>query len=392
MFSLYLIARFVVVLGAQMQTVVTGWQVYEATKSSFNLGLVGLAFFLPYMIVMPFAGEAADRFNRGKIAGFSSVIFGLLILIQGVWIQSHPSHIMGTLAVISGLGLAKAFASASHGSMLALIVPKDRLMRAISINTATFNISSIAGPAIGGFLYASMGAVFTLYLAALMSILGGIIFSFLPVRTLSVPDGESRFARIYAGFRYIWREKDILGSISLDLFAVFFGGAVALLPVFAQDILHVGPESFGILRSGSALGAVLTAVYLARFPIVHYPGKKLLRAVAIFGIAMIGFGLSRNFWLSFVFLAISGAADMISVYIRHGLLQLRVSEEMRGRVTAANQVFIGASNELGEFESGMAASAVGPVGAVVVGGACTLTFVFFWKKLFPDLANLRKIS
>lgn len=392
MFSFYLIARFVVVLAAQMQTVVTGWQVYEATKSTFNLGLVGLAFFLPYMVAMPFAGDAADRFNRGKIAGLSSICFGLLILVQALWIDKYPSQMLGTLVVLCGLGSAKAFASASHGSMLALIVEKEKLMKSISINTAMFNISSIGGPVIGGFLYARFGAVSTLYLAALIGFLGGVIFLLLPVRTLQASGDESRFTRIAAGFKYIWKEKDILGSISLDLFAVFFGGAVALLPVFAQDILHVGPESFGVLRGGSALGAVLTAIYLARRPIVHYPGRKLFVAVTIFGLAMVGFGLSRSFWLSFGLLAISGAADMISVYVRHGLLQLRVSEDMRGRVTAANQVFIGASNELGEFESGMAASAFGPVGAVVGGGVITLACAFMWRKFFPSLANLKTIS
>jgi MFS family permease len=391
-FKSYLVARFVAVLAAQIQTVVTGWQVYEATGSTFNLGLVGLTFFLPYMIFMPFAGDAADRFNRGKIAGFSGLLFGILIGLQSYWLSKYPSEISGTLFVLFGLGAAKAYSSAANGAMISLLVPKSDLMRAITLNTAMFNISSVGGPALGGFLYAQFGAVKSLQVAAGLSVLGAIMFFCIPVASLSIDSMESRFQRIAAGFRYIWREKDILGSISLDLFAVFFGGAMALLPVFCKDILHVGPDGFGILRSATALGSIPMALYLAKRPIRVEPGKKLFRAVTIFGFAMIGFGLSRTFWLSFAFLVISGAADVVSVYVRHGLLQLKVSEAMRGRVTAANQVFIGASNELGEFESGMAATLFGPVGAVVGGGVITLICVYYWQKVFPGLANLQKLE
>ncbi len=391
-FKGYLCARFVAVLAAQIQTVVTGWQVYEATHSTFNLGLVGLAFFLPFMIFMPFAGDASDRFNRGKIAGFSGLVFGFLIALQSFWLSSHPTEILGTLIVLFGLGAAKAYSSAANGSMISLLVPKPQLMRAITLNTAMYNVSSVAGPAVGGFLYARLGAVHTLQIASVLSLIGAILFLCIPVVSLKAEIIESRLQRIAAGFRYIWREKDILGSISLDLFAVFFGGAMALLPVFCKDILMVGPDGFGILRSATALGSIPMALYLARKPIQINPGKKLFTAVNIFGFSMIGFGLSRVFWLSFIFLVISGAADVVSVYVRHGLLQLKVSESMRGRVTAANQIFIGASNELGEFESGMAATLFGPVGAVVGGGMVTLVCVYFWKKAFPSLARLERLN
>ena len=391
-FKGYLWARFFAVLAAQIQTVVTGWQVYEATNSTFNLGLVGLAFFLPFMIFMPFAGDAADRFNRGKIAGFSGLIFGVLIALQSFWLASYPTEILGTLVVLFGLGAAKAYSSAANGSMISLLVPKPQLMRAITLNTAMYNISSVAGPAVGGFLYSKLGAVNTLQIASLLSLMGAILFFCIPVVSLKAEIIESRLQRIAAGFRYIWREKDILGSISLDLFAVFFGGAMALLPVFCKDILMVGPDGFGILRSATALGSIPMALYLAKKPIQMNPGKKLFAAVNIFGLSMIGFGLSRVFWLSFIFLVISGAADVVSVYVRHGLLQLKVSESMRGRVTAANQIFIGASNELGEFESGMAATLFGPVGAVVGGGIVTLVCVYFWKKAFPSLARLDRLN
>ncbi len=391
-FKGYLWARFFAVLAAQIQTVVTGWQVYEATHSTFNLGLVGLAFFLPFMIFMPFAGDAADRFNRGKIAGFSGLIFGVLIALQSFWLASYPTEILGTLVVLFGLGAAKAYSSAANGSMISLLVPKPQLMRAITLNTAMYNISSVAGPAVGGVLYSKLGAVNTLQIASLLSLMGAILFFCIPVVSLKAEIIESRLQRIAAGFRYIWREKDILGSISLDLFAVFFGGAMALLPVFCKDILMVGPDGFGILRSATALGSIPMALYLAKKPIQMNPGKKLFAAVNIFGLSMIGFGLSRVFWLSFIFLVISGAADVVSVYVRHGLLQLKVSESMRGRVTAANQIFIGASNELGEFESGMAATLFGPVGAVVGGGIVTLVCVYFWKKAFPSLARLDRLN
>lgn len=387
----FLVARFILVIAAQIQTIVTGWQVYESTQSTFNLGLVGLAVFLPYMITMPFAGDASDRFNRGRIAGISSIFFGLLIAAQGVWISQNPKDILGTLAILAGIGITRAFSSAAHGSMIALLVPKDALMKYITLNTAVWNASCVIGPVIGGFLYSAIGAVNTLWVAAVGAFFSSLVFLGLKVRTINGDSTESRVTRVMAGFKYIWREKEILGAISLDLFAVLFGGAMALLPVFAKDILNVGPDGFGLLRSATALGSIPAALWFARNPIKKDPGRKLFFAVYVFGFAMIGFGLSTHFWLSFSFLVISGAADVVSVYIRHGLLQLRVTEEMRGRVTAVNQIFIGASNELGEFESGMAATLVGPVGAVVGGGFITLLCVFTCKKLFPKLANLKEI-
>jgi MFS family permease len=387
----FLLARFILVIAAQIQTIVTGWQVYEATHSTFNLGLVGLAVFLPYMFLMPLAGDASDRFNRGKIAGMSSIFLGLFIAAQGVWISHNPNKISGTIFILAGIGIVRAFGSAAHGSMIALLVPKEKLMKYITLNTAVWNASCVIGPVVGGFLYSEVGAVNTLWIASSGALLSSLVFLGLKVRTIEADNTESRVVRIMAGFRYIWREKEILGAISLDLFAVLFGGAMALLPVFAKDILHVGPDGFGLLRSATALGSIPTALWFAKRPIKKDPGRKLFFAVYVFGFAMIGFGLSRYFWLSFTFLALSGAADVVSVYIRHGLLQLRVSEEMRGRVTAVNQIFIGASNELGEFESGMAATLFGPVGAVVGGGFITILCVFLCKKLFPKLANLEQV-
>lgn len=385
---LFLIARASFILATQIQTLATGWQIYSETHSSFQLGLLGLCFFAPFVTTMPFAGEIADRRSRSKIAGISGALFAILVAAQAYWIEARPKEVLGIFTAVLGMGVARAFGSAAQHAMLPLTVKKDRLLKAISYNTTAFYISSIAGPALGGLIYAKAGPVATLQVASVFAFGGAILFALLNTPPMATDDSnESRFIRIAAGFRYIWGQKDILGSISLDLVAVFFGGAEALLPVFAQDILHIGPDLFGWLRSAGALGAIIAGVYLARRPITVNPGRAMFRGVFVFGLAMIVFGLSTNYFLSFACLFIAGGADMVSVFVRHGLLQTRVEERMRGRVSAVNQVFIGASNELGEFESGMVAAAFGPVAAVVGGAFLTLLMVPIWKKYFPELAN-----
>ncbi len=390
--SLFVASRFIATCAMQIQSVAIGWQIYDMARTPLALGLVGLCQFLPMFLLTLPAGDITDRYNQRRVYALAAGLQGLcsalflsltLLKLPTVW----PFYVVLIL-----FGAARGFAGPSGGSLLPFLVEPDQLPRAISINSSAFTAAVIAGPALGGFLYA-LGplAVYAICIlgfavaALIVAQLGGR--RFVPEATLA-----TRFERVAEGVRFVRNRPVVLGAISLDLFAVLLGGATALLPVYARDILHAGPIGLGFLRSAPAAGAFMVAFYLTRHQIKGQVGAKMFAAVAVFGIATIVFGLSTWFPLSLVALFVLGASDMVSVNIRSSLIQLATPDAMRGRVSAVNMLFIGASNELGEFESGTTAALFGTVPAVALGGIGTLLVVAVWTKLFPPLRAVNKFS
>lgn len=384
--------RIFTTMANQMMMVGVGWQMYELTESAWDLGLVGLAQFLPALALTLVVGQVADRFDRRRVLGLclaaqalivASMVWGTL----GGWISRE--HIL--LASVA-LGATKAFQMPTQQALAPLLVPADLLPRALAFNAAGSQFAIITGPAAGGFIYvAGAQTVYAscglLFLCALV-FLSQIRYEHAPAIARQPVSWDS----LFAGIRFIWQRKPVLGAISLDLFAVLLGGATALLPIYARDILHTGPWGLGFLRAAPAVGAFAMSLWLTHHSIERGAGKLMFTAVAIYGVATLIFGLSTNFLLSLAMLAISGGADMISVVIRQSLVQLETPDEMRGRVSAVNSIFIGASNQLGEFESGATAAAFGAVGSVVVGGLGTLAIVALWIKLFPQLARRERLQ
>jgi MFS family permease len=374
-------------LATQMQSVAVGWHVYSLTRDPLDLGYVGLAQFLPAVLLWPLTGHAADRFDRARILAFCYLVLalsGLGLGLLGARGVENPTAIYAILAVV---GATRAFAGPAGQALVPNLVPREHLPNAIAWNSSTWQVAVVSGPALGGLLYAATSA--TAVYAAQAALDLASVALFLSIKTRSgrttSPRESSRGAALVAGIRYVWREKILLGAISLDLFAVLLGGAVALLPIFARDILHTGPTGLGLLRSAPAAGAGITAVLLAYRPLTRRVGRTMLACVFAFGLATIVFGLSRHYALSLAALAVAGAVDMVSVFVRQSLVQLGTPDAMRGRVSAVNQVFVGASNELGEFESGIAAAFLGTVPAVVTGGVGTCLIVLLWSALFPAL-------
>jgi MFS family permease len=383
---LYLGARLAGTLGMQVQGVAIGWQIYDRTGNAMDLGWVGLAQFAPLLVLSLWAGSIADRFDRKRIliACWATYALGALALAMLSWAPSWGNlPVFGVLAL---LGATRAFAAPAGWAFMPGLVPPERLQRAIGLSSTTFQVGTIVGPAIGGFVYAAGGAETAygttagLELCAILLLL--LIRTRLPKRP---PPPETGLALLFSGVRYVWREKVLLGAISLDLFAVLLGGAVALMPIYARDVLHVGEAGLGLLRSAPAAGAAIVALVLAFHPISRRAGVVMFAGVALFGVATIVFGLSTHFGLSLGALALLGAADMVSVQIRQTLIQGQTPDEMRGRVASVSMIFIGASNELGEFESGLTAAWLGTVRAVVVGGIGTLAITGLWAALFPAL-------
>lgn len=379
-------ARFLTGLAMQIHNVGLGWLVYAKTGSALALGLVGLAAFLPALLLALVAGVAADRFDRKRIVTvcYGLIALGDLGLLACALNPALPVWPIYALTVI--VGGSRSFANPASQALVPNIVPKSHFASAVTFNASAWQSSSIMGPAIGGFLYA-LGPAVVFTVSATFFALASLLIS-----TVKAPVQDGVGARerptlesLLAGVRFIRSRPVILGAISLDLFAVLLGGAVALLPIYARDILQVGPWGLGLLRSMPAAGAITTTLLMAWFPIQGGAGRKMFVAVAIFGLATIVFGLSTNLVLSMAALFVTGAVDMISVVVRQTLVQLETPDAMRGRVSAVNSVFIGASNELGEFESGVVAAAIGAVPAVVVGGIGTLVVVGLWIRLFPDL-------
>ncbi len=397
-FVSYTLARFFIVVALEMQSVAVGWQVYEITKRPLDLGYVGLAQFAPGFVLFLFAGHAADLFDRRKLLmwcyGGFALCSALLLAIS--WRAPQSVHSIYVVLVL--LGIFRCFNWPASRALLPQLVPEEHFANAVAWNASTFQIATIAGPAIGGIAYALFSGPEAVYAVAVaVSILSTILT--LRIHPLSTsPEREHAekepvtLRTVLAGFRFIWEKKLILGSISLDMFAVLLGGAVALLPVYARTILHTGPWGLGLLRSAPGVGAALMAIVVAHRPIRRRAGLTMLLSVAAFGGFTIVFGISTSLMLSLLALFLIGATDMVSVIIRATLVQVATPDEMRGRVNAVDMLFIGVSNELGEFESGLTAQWFGTVPAVVLGGVGTLLVIATWAWLFPELRRADQLT
>ncbi|MGA8430432.1 MAG: MFS transporter [Candidatus Sulfotelmatobacter sp.] len=392
-FTLFQIARFLIVSAMEMQAVAVGWQVYEITKRPLDLGLVGLAQFFPAIVLFPISGHASDRYERRNVltvcyAGFALCFALLLVLAR----RGVPS-VTPIYVVLILLGIFRSFNGTASRSILPQLVPEAHFPNAVAWNATTFQAATILGPSFGGLLYAAAHGPSAVYAAATLTAIGAFVSTFRIKPELKArPREPMTFKTVFAGLDFIWRKKLILGAISLDLFAVLLGGAVALLPVYAREILHTGPWGLGLLRTAPGVGAAIMAVALAHRPLRRRAGPTLLWAVAGFGVLTIIFGVSRSLTLSLIALLLLGASDMISVIIRATLTQLATPDEMRGRVTAVDMIFIGTSNEFGQFESGLTAQWFGTVPAVVLGGIGTLVVIGIWTWLFPELRHAGELT
>jgi MFS family permease len=389
-FRHFLLARIASTMAIQMLMVVVAWQMYDITHSAYDLGLVGLAQFFPALALALVTGQVVDRYDRRRIlqwclAGQVAIALLLAIGTMGHWIGREV-----ILLASVGLGMAKAFQMPAQQAILPRLVPPAELPRALAVNSAGAQFAIILGPAIGGFVYVA-GALAVYALCAALFVLAAAMVTLVPVNHVTLARAPVTMETLFAGMGFIWRRKEVLGAISLDLFAVLLGGATALLPIFARDILHAGPWGLGLLRSAPAVGALLVSLYLARHPIRANAGKLMFGSVALYGVATIVFALSTSFALSLAALAFTGAFDMVSVVIRQSLVQLETPDVMRGRVSAVNSIFIGASNQLGEFESGLTAGWLGAVPSVLIGGIGTIAIVAAWMKLFPALAGRQRL-
>jgi len=395
-FALYEAQRFLMVAALEMQSVAVGWQVYEITRRALDLGLVGLAQFLPNVFLFLVAGHAADRYSRKNLLFLCNVGFALCSLLLIAITRSQSGTVRPIYAVLVLLGVVRAFNSPAGRSLLPALVPMTVFPQAVAWNSTIYQAGSILGPALGGLLYGVFrgpGGVYTASVGvaavAACALLG---IRLQPSFDTAAAPRELDMRSMLAGLDYIWTHKIILGSISLDLFAVLLGGAVALLPVYAREILHTGPWGLGLLRAAPGAGAALMATFLAYRTLERRVGKTMLLAVGGFGVATIVFGISRNLVVSLVALLLVGAMDMISVVIRGTLVQIRTPDSVRGRVNAVDMIFIGASNELGQFESGLTAHWFGTVPAVILGGVGTLLIVVLWAWLFPELRKANQLS
>ena len=384
------LARLVSGIGDQMLMVAIGWQMYTLTGSAWDLGLVGLCQFLPALLLTLPAGHAADRGHRGRILGWATAAQAAIALLLTVAAIEGWAGRALLLWLSVAIGTARAFQNPAQQALVPQLVPSALLSRAFAFSSMGNQVSVIGGPALGGFLYVAGANVVYAVCAGLFGV-AAALFASVRLAHVPPPAEPASWRTVLAGVHFIWRRKQILGAISLDLFAVLLGGAVALLPIFANDVLHVGAWGLGLLRSAPAVGALAISVILTRHPIDRHVGRIMFGAVAVFGVATLVFGLSTWFPLSFAALAISGAADMVSVIIRHSLVQLDTPNDMRGRVSAVNSIFIGASNQLGEFESGAVAALIGPVGSVVFGAVGTLLVAALWIALFPALARRQRL-
>lgn len=391
-FPFYISGRFLSTVAMQMQSVAIGWQIYAITHSTLSLGLVGLCEFVPMFLLTLPAGEISDRFDQRRVLGLTLLAQAVCAALFLLFSLIAPANALPFYGVLVLFGAARGFSGPAGQSLLAFVVPPEKLARSIALGSSAFTTAVIAGPALGGFLFA-LGPIPTYGACCAGFVICGILYAGLGGRRVVHVAGEaSRLERVKEGIAFVRNRPVVLGAMSLDLFAVLLGGAVALLPVYAKDILHVGPEGLGLLRSAPAVGAALTAFSLSRWPVRRGSGAKMFLAVAIFGIATIVFGISKNVYLSWFALFVTGASDMISVFVRSTLVQFATPDPMRGRVSAVNMLFIGASNELGEFESGVTAAWFGTVPAVVVGGIGTLAVVAVWMWLFPPLRTVDRLT
>ncbi len=378
-FKKYWGARFLSAFAVQIVSVSVGWQIYDLTRDAFNLGMVGLVQFLPSLLLVLVTGAAADRFGRRFIMGLSLIL------------ESIVTALLLGLTLAGLFDVARAFLGPSSASLVVNLVPTEDFANAVSWNSSAWQVATIVGPVAGGLLY-GISPVAAYSVATVLLLIGSVLIFSIPKPKQHTLAEQRSLTSMLAGFRYIWKEKIVLGAISLDLFAVLLGGTVALLPIYARDILDLGPWGLGLLRSAPGIGAVLTAIWLAGHPIRDHAGRVMFVFVGLFGFFNIVFGVSTLTWLSVVALALAGAADMISVYIRETLMQLWTPDHVRGRVNAVNMVFVGASNELGEFRAGLMAAAIGAVPAVVIGGLGSIAVAIAWAAMFPQLRKARHLQ
>ncbi|MEY4754439.1 MAG: hypothetical protein RJA44_2114 [Pseudomonadota bacterium] len=383
-YLLFWSARLTTQLASQMMMVALGWQMYDLSASAWDLGLVGLAQFVPALLLTLPAGHVADRVHRARLLQASIALQLLVALVltqasRGDWISRELILLLSML-----LGAVRAFQMPASQALPALLVPPQLLAQAVAFGSSGVQLAIIAGPALGGFIYVA-GAAAVYGLCAAFLLLGVLLAAGIRHAAPAVTREPASWASVLAGVHFLRQRPALIGAISLDLFAVLLGGATALLPIYARDILHTGPWGLGLLRSAPAAGALLLSIWLARRPIRRRVGRWLIGAVALFGLSMLVFALSRSFVLSLLALLLSGAADMVSVVIRQTLVQLETPDAMRGRVSAVNSIFIGASNQLGEFESGATAAWLGPVGSVLLGGCGVLLVAALWVRIFPSL-------
>ena len=401
-FRRYQMARMAVIIGAEAQTVAVAWQVYSMTHSALALGYTGLALFLPGLLFLLPAGHVADRYDRRVII---LVCYALQILCTGSLLAiavlgGHNVYMIYGVLLLVGTG--RSFSGPASSALIPQLVPEGHFVNAVTWGAAIFQLANIAGPALGGILFTlplqgllggklqGAGIVYVAMLFALVIFLA--LISQVTLRSNAREHRAASLTVVLAGLQYVRYSPILLGSFSLDLFVVLLGGATALMPIFAQEILHTGPQGLGMLRAAPALGALILSLLLARYPLKHHAGRRLFIGVALFGLATIVFGLSHNLIVSLTALTIAGAADMISVIVRSSVLQLATPPEMRGRVSAVNSLFLGASNELGEFESGLTAHWLGAVRATVAGGIGAMIVTGLWSVIFPSLRDVDELT
>lgn len=394
-FRNFTFARLCITIASQIQAVIVGWQIYEITKDPLSLGLIGLAEAIPSISVLLFAGHITDTNDRKKIV-LSSVFLMtfcsiLLLIISTDSVSLFTSNkVIAMYSAIFLSGIGRGFSAPSFFAFVSQLVPKETLPNAITWNTTTWQTGAVTGPAIGGLLYGFIGPVNTYITIVIFWIIS--IFLISPIRNKPIPEVlgiQSLKERLTVGLKFVFERKIILGAISLDLFAVLFGGAVALLPIFAGEILFVGPQGLGALRAAPSIGAVIMAIYMTRHPFTKNAGRNLLVSIFGFGICIIIFGLSKNFFLSLCILALSGGFDSVSVVIRATIIQMMTPDNMKGRVSAVNSIFIGSSNEIGSFESGVVAKLLGTVPSVIFGGIMTLLIVSVVTIFSPRMRKLK---
>ena len=390
-FVCYWLATWAIGFAVQIMSVAVAWQIYDITRDPLALGFVGLAQFLPPLALVLLTGLAADRFNRRLIMGACLAVETLCAACLLAFTLAAPASVLPVYSILVVLGTARAFLNPAADALAPNLVPKEAIAHGISLNSMSWQVANIAGPVAGGLLYGIAGEA--AYSAAVLLVAAAAM---LIAMTGPVPQaeasGETSLSSLFAGFAFIRRERVVLGAISLDLFAVLLGGAVALMPIFARDILDVGPWGLGLLRAAPGAGAILVTLYLVKFGIRDHAGKLLFIFVAGFGLATAVFGLSTALPLSVAALAAVGACDMVNVYIREILLQLWTPDEVRGRVNAVNRVFLGASNELGEFRAGVVAAMTGAVIATAAGGLGTMLVAGLWARWFPELRTARRLD
>jgi MFS family permease len=390
-FLRFWLARFLTTFSAQIVSVAVGWQIYDLTRDPLDLGLVGIIQFIPSLLLVLVTGATADRFGRRLIMGLSGLleaVCALALLFLSWRGLTNPLPVFVVLAVF---GVARAFFGPASSALVANLVPPRDFANAVAWNSSAWQTAAIVGPVAGGLLYGISAEIAYATATVMMAAAALLVFS-IPKPAQRSSSEKPSLASLFAGFRYIWREKIVLGAISLDLFAVLLSGAVALLPVYARDILELGPWGLGLLRAAPGIGAILVAIFLAGHPIRNHAGAIMLFFVGLFGAFTVVFGLSTITWLSIFALAMLGATDMVSVYVRETLIQLWTPDELRGRVNAVNMVFVGASNELGEFRAGTMAAVIGAVPAVVVGGIGAVAVAGIWAVIFPQLRKVRTLS